>query len=179
MEKRTLLRCFYFIVIAISALFILQCSQDEDEAEFGIFNIYLIHDSELMLPEFDNMAIDKIDLPKEPVTTISDIDTYKIFLSDSGLALAHSIIFKSEKEDEFGHSNCFFVLVVNGTRQYKGEYWVNFMATMPQSIIIYPYKDNEFHILAIETGIEQINDTRILEILVDYGINIIYENIGL
>jgi hypothetical protein len=178
MRRRTFINNFKFAVIIISLFCIFQCSHDNDKTEDGIFDIYLIHDSELNILEFDATDIESIDLPDNPVTTICDIDTYKIFQSESGLSLTHSIVFKSEMKDKFGYSNCYFVLVVNGIRMYKGEYWANFMDTMLQNVLIYAYREKEFHIMTLDDGIEQINDSRIINTLITNGVNVIYKNTG-
>lgn len=177
MRDQSILNRFIFSVIFIFLFFVAQCSQD-NSTEKGTFNIYLITDSELNILEFDSLDIENIELPDSPVISICDIDTYKIFQSESGLSLSHSIIFKLNMKDKFGSENCYFVLVVNGIRMYKGEYWANFMDTMLPSITIYPYRENEFHIMTVNDA-DQINDSRIINTLIDSGINVIYQNIDL
>jgi hypothetical protein len=63
---------------------------------------------------------------------------------------------------------------------YKGEYWANFMDTMLQNVLIYPYpfRENEFHIVTVDDA-DKINDSRIINTLIDSGVNVIYQNIGL
>lgn len=178
MKKRIFIKYTDLVFIIIYLFCVFQCSQDNDKTEHGTFDIYLIHDSEFSLSEFESTEIGDIDLPDEPVTSICDIDTYKIFQSESGLSLAHSIVFKSEMKEIYGNNNCFFVLVVNGTRKYKGEYWANFMDTYPIDITLYVYRNIEFHILAHDDGKDKINDSEIINTLVDSGINVIYHNIG-
>jgi hypothetical protein len=178
MRRRSIIYLFLFLV-DISLFCVFQCSQDNSPEE-GSFDIYLITDSELNILEFDSTDIESIDLPDNPVTSICDIDTYKIFQSESGLSLSHSIIFKSDMKETFGYENCYFVLIINGIRMYKGEYWANFMDTMLQNVLIYPYpfRENEFHIVTVDDA-DKINDSRIINTLIDSGVNVIYQNIGL
>lgn len=169
---------FVFLFTFILLLFVFQCSPDNSK-EDDSFGIYLIKDSKLDILAFDSLDIEDIELPDSPVASICDIDTYKIFQSESGLSLSHSIIFKSNMRDICGSENCYFVLVVNGTRMYKGEYWANFMNTALQNVLIYPYQDDEFHIMALEDNSGQINDSRIIKTLIDSGVNVVYQNIDL
>lgn len=165
-------------IIIFSVLFLFQCTHEEDNDESGEFDIYLIQNMQLSPLEFKEIPIEEIELPKNPVATLDDIDTYKIFHSDSGLSLVHSIIFKSEIKEKFGDKNCFFMLVADNIRMYDGEYWANFMDTYPSSVVIYAYTYSEFHIMAHEDGRDKINDSRIINVLIDSGVNVTYVNIG-
>ncbi|MEA3499969.1 MAG: hypothetical protein U9R41_02980 [Candidatus Marinimicrobia bacterium] len=175
MRRLSIRNLFIFLAVVILLFFVFQCSQDNSTEE-GSFDIYLISDSELNILEFSSADIESIDLPDNLVTSICDIDTYKIFQSESSLSLSHSIIFKSDMKEKFGNDNCYFVLVVNGDRMYKGEYWANFMNTYLQNVLIYPRRDNEFHILTVDDA-EQINDSRIINTLINSGVNVVYQNI--
>jgi len=177
MRRQFIRNLFTFSFFVISLFCVFNCSQDSSKEE-GTFNIYLIRDSELNILEFDSTDIERINLPDNPVTSICDIDTYKIFQSENGLSLCHSIIFKTETKDKFGSENCYFVLVVNGIRMYKGEYWANFMDTYPMDVTLLAYRDSEFHIMANDEGKDKINDSDILNTLIDSGVNIIYQNTG-
>lgn len=178
MRRQSVRNLFIFLIFVISLFCVFHCSQDNSTEE-GSFDIYLITDSELNILEFDSMDIESIDLPDNPVISICDIDTYKIFQSESGLSLCHSIIFKSDIKEKFGDDNCLFVLVVDGTRKYKGEYWANFMDTYPMDVTLLAYKDNEFHILAHNNGKDKINDSDIINTLINSGVNVIYQNIDI
>jgi|GEM_PF-4738196 len=177
MGKRSTHILFIFQVVVISLFYFFQCSQDNNTEESS-FDIYLIKDSELNILEFDSADIESIDLPDNPVTSICDIDTYKIFQSENDLSLYHSIIFKTDIKEKFGYVNCFFVLVVNGSRKYKGEYWANFMDTYPMDITLLAIRKMEFNILARDICKDKINDSDIIDTLIDSGVNVIYQNIG-
>jgi len=177
MRRLSIRNLFIFLAVVILLFFVFQCSQDNSTEE-GSFDIYLISGSELNILEFGSADIESIDLPDNPVTSICDIDTYKIFQLENGLSLCHSIIFKTEIKDKFGSENCYFVLVVNGIRMYKGEYWANFMDTYPMDVTLLAYRDSEFHILAHDDGKNKINDSDIINTLIDSGVNVIYQNTG-
>jgi len=172
------IKYFELSIIIFSILFISHCTQEKDESEYGIFDIYLIQDSEQWPSGIDEVPIEEIELPERPVATLEDIDTYKILQSNSGRSLVHSIMFKSEMKEHFGYNNCWFVLVVDGIRTYQGEYWANFMSTYPSSVIIYTLTDSEFHIMAHDEGVDIINNPRIINILIDSGVDVVYVNTG-
>jgi len=177
MSKNALLKYSILIIVIGSFFAISRCSRGNDELENGVFNIYLVYDSTLNDLQFDQLPIRGIKLPKNPAATAEDIDTYKIFQGISSLPMSHSIIFKSEMKERFGSENCHFVVVVNGLRMYKGAYWANFMDTMGPDVMIYPYRDDEFHITSIEEGTAKINDSRIIDALIEAGIGVVYVNL--
>lgn len=172
------IKYFELSIIISSILFISHCTQEKDKSEYGTFDVYLIRDSELCPLEIDEVPIEEIELPEKPVATLDDIATYKILQSNSGLSLVHSIIFRSEMKEHFGYTNCCFVLVIDGIRMYQGEYWANFMSTYPPSVIIHTYTDSEFHIISHDEGVDKINDPRIINTLIDSGVDVVYVDTG-
>ncbi|UCH10132.1 MAG: hypothetical protein JSU61_13170 [Fidelibacterota bacterium] len=156
-------------------ILVLHCTHDNNISEQGTFDIYLVRDSEICPIKIDEVPIEDIELPERPVATLNDIKTYEILQSRSGRSAVHALKFKYDMKEHFGYTNCCFVLLVDGERMYKGEYWANFMSTYPPTVIIHTYTDREFHIISLfEDGIDRINDPRIIQTLIDAGIEVTY-----
>jgi hypothetical protein len=163
----------YLPLIALLSGLALQCAHETDTPDDGAFDIYLVRDTRFCPARIDSVSIKSIDLPAKPVATIDDIATYEINTSTSGLSLSHAIIFKSEMKTRFGDENCCFVVVVNGKRMYQGQYWAQFMSTVPPNVILHTYTSSEFHLLAMDEGADKINDPRIIQALTDADVDVV------
>lgn len=164
------MKCRYFLVIAIAALF-LSCNNNSGTASF---NVYMINDPDMSISEFDSTNIQDIELPPNPVLTITDICQYTIVDYD-GLSLSHRVSINDHVHSVLGNSNSLFVLVVNGERKYKGEYWANFMNTYPLDVTFWASSDSIFTIMAHDAGRDKINDPGIINTLSDHGIDVLYD----
>jgi len=118
--------------------------------------------------------IESIKISSSPIASQNTMDQYKIYKVGEIQSLMHAIVFNKNMKKIFGNQNRLFMIMADGEKIYIGEYWANFMNTVAPDIMMYPYKDNEFHILSNDEGANRINDNRIISCITESGIKLTY-----
>ncbi len=170
-----------FVTLSLFVMLFFNCSREQHPLEASsesVFAIHFLQNADLHYTDIADKPIKSLTITKTPVVTEKDIEYYKIFNVTNKTPKTHAIKFNKDVESAFGNTDRFFVLVVNGERQYVGEYWSSFKNSVPSEILMYSYSiaENEFHILTSEDGDKKINNEKILNALTNAGIEIKYQN---
>ena len=170
-----------FVTLSLFVMFFSNCTREQHPLEASsesVFAIHFLQNADLQYTDIADIPINRLVINKTAVITEKDIEYYKIFNFNNYTPLFHAIKFNKDVKSVFGNADRLFVLVVNGERQYVGEYWSSFKNSVPSEILMYSYSiaENEFHILTSEDGDKKINNEKILNALTNAGIEIKYQN---
>ena len=149
-----------FITLSLFVMLFSNCTREQHPLEASsesVFAIHFLQNADLQYTDIADIPINSLVINKTPVITEKDIEYYKIFNFNNYTPLFHAIKFNKDVKSAFGNADRLFVLVVNGERQYVGEYWSSFKNTLPPDIVIsrYPLAENEFHISTLDGGAEK------------------------